>query len=138
MTGYDPEAARQRDADREAARYELYHRNRRIIAERLGWPEGALEICERLDRLHPPWRASWEDTMPGTSRWAHPARYAATRSDVCVLGGDAMRQDEIRRHPCVYGETVDQLRAAITAMDARIFEEEERERRFTAWMLARP
>ncbi|MEU4560247.1 hypothetical protein AB0F72_17850 [Actinoplanes sp. NPDC023936] len=41
MTGLDPELM------------SLADRNRRVIAERCGWPDGVLEECERLDYEHP-------------------------------------------------------------------------------------
>lgn len=134
----DEEYAAERAA-KERATQELQWRNRRVIAERLRWPAGVLEICERLDRLHPPWHVDWEDANLGPSRWAHSARYSATRYDVSIEDGDPMRTgDGIRRHPTVHGETVDQLRAAITAMDHRIAEMDDFERRTKVWMASRP
>ena len=38
---------------------EFGDRNRRVIAERTGWPEGAAEECERLEREHPGYSVSW-------------------------------------------------------------------------------
>jgi hypothetical protein len=35
--------------------------NRRVMAERLKWPAGHLETCERLDDEHPGWYAGWHD-----------------------------------------------------------------------------
>lgn len=48
----------------------LAARNRRILAERLGWPAGALQECERLEREHPGWHVSWlpENTTPRFER----------------------------------------------------------------------
>lgn len=136
---YDMEAAERAEAAQAAATNELVRRNRRIIAERLRWPAGTLEICEQLDRLHPGWHVDWEDANPGPSRWSHPARYSAMRHDVKIEGGDPMRpNDGIRRYPAVYGETVDELRAAITAMDERLAAEKELDRRMSAWMSDRP
>jgi hypothetical protein len=34
-------------------------RNRRVVAERLDWPDGHLETCERLDDEHPGWYTNW-------------------------------------------------------------------------------
>ncbi len=34
---------------------ELAERNRELIAERLKWPEGALEACRDLEDRSPPW-----------------------------------------------------------------------------------
>ena len=33
--------------------------NMRLLAERLGWPGGALEACLALEAAHPGWRAYW-------------------------------------------------------------------------------
>jgi hypothetical protein len=33
--------------------------NRRVIAERLGWPDGVLETCEQTEPQHPGWSLSW-------------------------------------------------------------------------------
>ncbi|MFB4314362.1 hypothetical protein [Actinomadura sp. 21ATH] len=35
-------------------------RNREILAERLGWPDGALEACRELEQRHPGW-SLWYD-----------------------------------------------------------------------------
>jgi hypothetical protein len=37
--------------------------NRRVLAERLGWPAGALKECERLDDEHPGWRFGYRDGL---------------------------------------------------------------------------
>lgn len=34
---------------------EMAERNRELLAERLKWPDGALEDCRRLEELHPGW-----------------------------------------------------------------------------------
>lgn len=34
-------------------------RNKRLIAERTGWPDGALAACNRIEQAHPAWRAWW-------------------------------------------------------------------------------
>lgn len=33
--------------------------NRRLVAERLGWPEGAAEACRELERDFPEWMVFW-------------------------------------------------------------------------------
>lgn len=38
---------------------DLAWRNRQVLAERLGWPDGELETCEQLERDHPGWTFSW-------------------------------------------------------------------------------
>jgi hypothetical protein len=66
-------------ADRElnGARDLAWH-NRRVLAERLNWPEGMLETCEQLDREHPGWRTSWypEDACFSAT---HTVRYLSFR-----------------------------------------------------------
>jgi hypothetical protein len=49
---------------------ELAWRNRRVLAERLHWPAGALEDCERLDPLYPRWSITWSpgNTVRGFER----------------------------------------------------------------------
>ncbi|UQU64875.1 hypothetical protein COUCH_00460 [Couchioplanes caeruleus] len=46
---------------------ELGRRNRRLIAKRTGWPEGAVEACERIEDAFPAWSVSWrhENVIPG-------------------------------------------------------------------------
>jgi hypothetical protein len=53
--------------------------NQRLIAERTGWPDGALQACADLEDRHPGWHVSWmaENATPGWERaagfWAsHP------------------------------------------------------------------
>jgi len=44
--------------------------NQRLIAERTGWPTGALEACVELEDRHPGWFVHWmpENTAPGFER----------------------------------------------------------------------
>ncbi|MER6891987.1 hypothetical protein [Streptomyces halstedii] len=39
---------------------EMVERNRELLAERLRWPDGALEDCRLLEELHPGWHV-WFD-----------------------------------------------------------------------------
>jgi len=56
------------------ARLELFNHNRRILSKRLGWPEGALEVCERLSAENPGWYFNW--TVGNTlSGWERPAGF---------------------------------------------------------------
>lgn len=72
--------------------------NRRLLADRLRWPLGALQECEWIDRDHPGWWAAWMDA----NAWAkRPAGYYARRWD-----GD-------HRDPWQYGVTPRQLAQAI-------------------------
>lgn len=72
---------------------ELAARNRRILAERLNWPDGALDACERLDR--PGWSANYRREGCG------PAGFYGTHK--CARGPEVE----------VYGPTADDLDAAI-------------------------
>jgi hypothetical protein len=51
--------------------------NQRLIAERTGWPEGALQACADLEDRHPGWHVSWmnENVTPG---WERPAGFSAS------------------------------------------------------------
>jgi hypothetical protein len=51
-------------------------RNQKILAERLGWPDGALAACWDLENRHPGWHVDWlsENTSPGFER---PAGFRA-------------------------------------------------------------
>jgi hypothetical protein len=37
----------------------MAERNRAVIAERLGWPDGALEACQDLEQRHPAWHVTY-------------------------------------------------------------------------------
>jgi hypothetical protein len=39
--------------------------NRRLIAERLGWPDGALDACTAIAAAHPTWAIYWSAGQPG-------------------------------------------------------------------------
>jgi hypothetical protein len=42
-------------------------RNRELIAERLGWPEGAVEACRELEGRWPDWRVDYDTgRVPGS------------------------------------------------------------------------
>lgn len=71
---------------REDERERLAWNNRQILADRLHWPDGALQACERIERDHPDWSISWlrENTISGFER---PAGYRAVRGGFhsCVV-----------------------------------------------------
>jgi hypothetical protein len=95
---------------------DLARRNRQVIAERTGWPDGALQTCERLDAEHPGWFVYW---MPANDirGWERPAGYNGA-----LVSERAWLQVE------VFAETVDELEEQFADMDARI-EAYEMERR---------
>ncbi|MEV6350904.1 hypothetical protein [Actinoplanes sp. NPDC051851] len=96
----------------------LAWRNRRLIAERTGWPDGALETCERLDEDHQGWSVMWVAENPGVGR-EHPAGFSATRSGWRLLGGDDLWGDNHRRAVLVFAPTVPELEERIDHMTAR-------------------
>lgn len=57
---------------------ELARRNRLLIADRTGWPEGALMVCEEIEHTYPEWSVSWrrENTIKG---FEAPAGFYAER-----------------------------------------------------------
>lgn len=85
---------------------DLAWRNRRIIAERMHWPDGALEACETIERQYPAWYPNWRpaNTIKG---FEAPAGYYAVRRD--------RRRDE---RPA-YGADPAALLAAIKAVVSR-------------------
>lgn len=91
----------------EKQRAALRASNRRIIAQRAGWPAGVLQACEDLDGEHPGWAVGWlpENYARG---WERPAGFCASRVDRAVIGADR-----------VFGLTASDLRARIAAVEAR-------------------
>lgn len=79
---------------------ELLRHNRRVMAERIGWPDGAVEACDKLQDAYPGWNPGWqpESTIRG---FEHPAGYFASR-----LG---RRYNE----PVAYGSDPDELASVI-------------------------
>jgi hypothetical protein len=73
--------------------------NRRILAERLHWPDGALQACVELEGRHPGWDVSWshENTIKG---FEHPARFSANYDD--AAGGGMHKL-------AVFAETAEEL-----------------------------
>lgn len=66
---------------------QLRHKNLLLFAERLGWPDGAVEVCRRVENEHPPWLAMW--TGAGFQAWrtgSHwTTRYTVTGADEAEL-----------------------------------------------------
>jgi hypothetical protein len=79
---------------------ELAAMNLRILALRTGWPDGAIDECEKLQDASPGWSISW--SPGGNPSWAETGYYA-TRVGWHVT--DALRY--------LHGATVDELAAAI-------------------------
>lgn len=82
--------------------------NLRLIAERLGWPDGARDACNALEEMYESWIIFW--TSGGLPR--DPRRGFRA---VLVMQG----------HRChLYGETIDQLRWLVAVADAKLPREE--------------
>lgn len=77
---------------------ELREHNRRIIAERLGWPAGAAQACQNIEADNPGWSAYWQ---PADARHAE--------------GWYAIHDNHFHLEPPMYGATPEQLHAAIRA-----------------------
>lgn len=82
---------------------ELAQRNRRIIAARVGWPPGAVDECERIERLFP---------LVNLIDGAWP-RWSVYWSDRPRPGYYAIREHKTHGEPPAFGETPDELLAAI-------------------------
>ena len=78
-------------------------KNRRTLAERLGWPAGALEACEEVEQEHPEWHISY--SSGGGRTWSRAGFYAK-------------RKAAWRPEPAPYGANTDELVAAIQAWQA--------------------
>lgn len=70
--------------------------NRRILAERLDWPAGALDACERIEPEHPGWSIFYcgPNTVPGFEK---PAGFWATRRGLHACEVFAADPDELVR-----------------------------------------
>ena len=82
---------------------ELFRMNRRVLAERTGWPALAVEICEDIEDESPEWFVTW--SHGGGMLWKEPGFYAGRH--------DWRWSDPRPRY--VYGATADDLREAIEA-----------------------
>jgi hypothetical protein len=71
--------------------------NARLIAERLQWPDGALEACEALEEEFPGWMVFW--TWGRLPADPHPGYRAVT--------------ENARRRGYAYGVTPEELGAAL-------------------------
>jgi hypothetical protein len=68
----------------------LATRNRRLFAQRGGWPDGALDACEILDAECPGWTVYWSRGPVGDSRpgfYAIRDRETVYAADAAVLAG---------------------------------------------------
>jgi hypothetical protein len=82
----------------ELAGRELQRHNRRVLAERLRWPDGTLETCEELEQEHPAWHVFWGDDEPAWTAWHYERRrfYRNARgATVAELVANMAEQDRL-------------------------------------------
>lgn len=82
----------------------VQERNRKLIAARLGWPDGALDACRQLEAARPGWYAWWS-----RNPW---------RRDGKVPPGPAFGAARVDAHggePSLYAATPDALAVLVTA-----------------------
>jgi hypothetical protein len=97
-------------------------RNQRLIAERTGWPPGALDTCRRLEVEHPGWRVAWlrENRYPGFER---PAGWLASNETIHLEGAD----DDLpgrRRSARLFAQTPEALVKRMADLEERVAAEE--------------
>lgn len=70
----------------------MARRNQAILAERLRWPEGALQACRDLEDRYPGWRVDWlgENRRPGFER---PGGFLAANEEDVRHKVEAFRTD---------------------------------------------
>lgn len=66
----------------------LAWRNRRVIAERMHWPDGAVEDCEAVERQHPSWWPWWHEggTLWRPKRGLYARPWRVNRDDKALFG----------------------------------------------------
>lgn len=79
-------------------------KNRELIAERMGWPAGALVDCIAIEREFPEWMVWW---VRGGLPWTPHVGYRASLR---------MHAHEAE----LYASTADELRAQVAAVDAEL------------------
>lgn len=77
---------------------ELAASNRRLLAQRGRWPEGAVQACEAIEADFPDWGVSY--SHGGGATWVDPGYYARR-----------IRHRHMEDYE--YGSTVEEIRAAI-------------------------
>jgi hypothetical protein len=83
----------------------MARRNLRLIAERTGWPDGAIDACEALNADQPDLVVVWRPANT-TKGFEYEAGFYAY-----VSGDDPLHNGVKRRE--WYGETIDQLRQVL-------------------------
>jgi hypothetical protein len=93
---------------------DMAERNRRLIAQRLNWPPGALDAVRAIEAACPGWAASWfgDWTVPGWERAAGFYAWSVEDRDPGYMDYAGGRARWVQRHE-VYGVTADQLAQAL-------------------------
>lgn len=82
---------------------ELLPANRRLLAERLDWPAGAVDECERLDAEFPTWHVFYRhaaEEEPG-GWYAHHEQVGCRGARRYGTTADELRE-KIREHRCQF------------------------------------
>ncbi|AGL19478.1 hypothetical protein [Actinoplanes sp. N902-109] len=82
-------------------------RNRELVAQRLGWPDGALNNCRALEAEFPDWSVFW--TNGGLPKDQQPGYRAMTREMYSTS------LTSCREHLYEYRATLGELRTALAA-----------------------
>jgi hypothetical protein len=85
----------------------LVRHNRRVLAERLNWPEGAVEACDRIDDEHPGWYSSYRHAYRDqpAGYYAHHHVEFGARWHVHGYTPDDLHE-RIRAHRCPAGSVL--------------------------------
>lgn len=95
--------------------------NQKLIAERTGWPEGALQTCWEIEGRHPGWMVDWlhENTIKGFERAAgfraslleglHQCDVFAAEPAELESLMEAVPEHDFSVHGCAY--CIDQIKA---------------------------
>lgn len=82
----------------------MAERNREVLAERLGWPDGAVEATRQIERDFPGWVAWWSGRENKAKGFESPVGYSATYEH---------RAGGLVNRTTVYGVTPEELAARI-------------------------
>jgi hypothetical protein len=82
-------------------------RNRQLIAERLGWPDGALDACTALEADYPDWAVFWTDRRPADEPGYREPGYRA----VLLMHGWVCKMQTA---------SIGELRARVAEVDERL------------------
>lgn len=100
------EAAVRARQDQMYARLPLRLRNRRILAERLHWPDGVVDECEELEQRFPAWAVMWRTESGYVGHLEVPMhrcdRAAKDPDDLAVLMDQVPIEHDWSVHGCAW------------------------------------